>query len=571
MSSAADDGLTRKQRKNRRARARKKEKKKDAAAALKSAPETEVEEDAVTAAPPPPPPSSSLPSLSPPPPPSYEINVTEKDGVECMSIPESPRKITPLLIDDEEIKVECDEEDEKELSDIADATSLFGGLGAGGEGSSGLALPVAGPGDRSQTPPASHAATRADRIDDGIVRGTGPSNSRGKTPPATHSTSVAIGRENTPPASHASNTSSVENAEDANCTESKDSERNFTQTNEQQRDNGDDGEEEERELDESSNLRVEDEGSEPEELIFEDLDEEGQIYCLTTLLRLARRMDGLEKAVMKELVLQHDKALVTAAIVESSPAALVSRVLDRVMEAATECAYEDWTYIFSGLSDQDAKRLAKDGVQQLRDSTAERGRSLTYGEVDFFSFTMILETAMNEGADNKERKLFVDIGHGTGRAVLAAALLNGHRFRECRGIEILKPLVDASIEAKERYMARTAQRQEFYGHPNDSNARAFVEMMHGDILAPSRKGGDVANGSGLSDGEWTDGDIVFANSTCFSQDLMDKISEKAAELRSGAIIITLTQQLRNPELILMKSRQFAMSWGAATAYFHRRI
>ena len=120
-------------------------------------------------------------------------------------------------------------------------------------------------------------------------------------------------------------------------------------------------------------------------------------------------------------------------------------------------------------------------------------------------------------------------------------------------------------------MARTAQRQEFYGHPNDSNARAFVEMMHGDILAPSRKGGDVANGSGLSDGEWTDGDIVFANSTCFSQDLMDKISEKAAELRSGAIIITLTQQLRNPELILMKSRQFAMSWVAATAYFHRRI
>ena len=68
-----------------------------------------------------------------------------------------------------------------------------------------------------------------------------------------------------------------------------------------------------------------------------------------------------------------------------------------------------------------------------------------------------------------------------------------------------------------------------------------------------------------------DGDIVFANSTCFSRDLMNSIAVKAGKLKSGSIIITLTQQLNNPELKMFKERQFAMSWGPATAYFHVRI
>ena len=300
-------------------------------------------------------------------------------------------------------------------------------------------------------------------------------------------------------------------------------------------------------------------------VLYEDLDAEGQEYCLTTLLRLARRMGGLEKAVMKELVLQHDPVLINAAITESALPALVSRVLDRVLEATVAFASEDWAVIFDGLSDQDAKRLAKDGMRQLSEHSgggggeggAGLGKDLTYGEVEFYSFAMILEVAVSENVESQQRELFVDIGHGTGRAVLAAALLYGHRFRECRGVEILEPLVDASLVAQQRYESRTAARPELYDHAD----RAAVSMIHGDLLAADPD----------QDGAWTDGDIVFANSTCFSRDLMDSIAAKAAGLKPGATIITLTQPLNNPALKMTKARQFPMSWGPATAFFHVRV
>ena len=120
--------------------------------------------------------------------------------------------------------------------------------------------------------------------------------------------------------------------------------------------------------------------------------------------------------------------------------------------------------------------------------------------------------------------------------------------------------VEASLAAQQRYKERVASFSELYGE----DGRADVLMIHGDLLAEGGKGE-------LSDGDWTDGDIVFANSTCFSRDLMNSIAVKAGKLKSGSIIITLTQQLNNPELKMFKERQFAMSWGPATAYFHVRI
>ena len=73
------------------------------------------------------------------------------------------------------------------------------------------------------------------------------------------------------------------------------------------------------------------------------------------------------------------------------------------------------------------------------------------------------------------------------------------------------------------------------------------------------------------DGAWTDGDLVFANSTCFARELMEGLGERCALLKPGAVVVTLTQPLEfcpHPELF--HTRMLSMSWGAATAFFHRR-
>ncbi len=84
---------------------------------------------------------------------------------------------------------------------------------------------------------------------------------------------------------------------------------------------------------------------------------------------------------------------------------------------------------------------------------------------------------------------------------------------------------------------------------------------------------------------WADGDIIFANSTCFDESLMKAIAEKAVRLRPGSIIITFTKPLpevcqtdetlstgagASPFKIIDKT-SLKMSWGPATVYTHIRV
>ena len=46
--------------------------------------------------------------------------------------------------------------------------------------------------------------------------------------------------------------------------------------------------------------------------------------------------------------------------------------------------------------------------------------------------------------------------------------------------------------------------------------------------------------------DWSDGDVVFANSTCFDDDLMVAMAQKALQLRPGAVFVTFTKGLSSP-------------------------
>jgi len=94
--------------------------------------------------------------------------------------------------------------------------------------------------------------------------------------------------------------------------------------------------------------------------------------------------------------------------------------------------------------------------------------------------------------------------------------------------------------------------------------------------------------------DWSDADLVLANSTCFDEGLLIKIAQKCQSLKKGSWMFTLTKRLpsaeedmmvdENGDLVSVNSDSVAssdwecvmsikrqMSWGQATVHIQRKI
>lgn len=198
--------------------------------------------------------------------------------------------------------------------------------------------------------------------------------------------------------------------------------------------------------------------------------------------------------------------------------------------------------VFANCSLHDAK-LASRQERETDWKGASVGTSLTYGEIDFKSFFLILQRF-----SSTRGRTFYDLGSGTGRALIEARLLCD--FDECIGIEILSSLHKKAVEV----------------------VNGFDQSRFRDVLSVSVPSKDVKvfEGSILED-DWSDGDFIFANSTCFSLDLMDSISKVGEKLRPGSIFVTFTKALTSKAFEVLEQVRLKMSWGPATVYIHKRL
>ena len=69
----------------------------------------------------------------------------------------------------------------------------------------------------------------------------------------------------------------------------------------------------------------------------------------------------------------------------------------------------------------------------------------------------------------------------------------------------------------------------------------------------------------------SDGDVVFANSTCFDATLMERLAHKARLLRPGTFFLTTTQRLPSDEFELLEQGPMSETWGDATIFIHRKL
>jgi SAM-dependent methyltransferase len=164
-------------------------------------------------------------------------------------------------------------------------------------------------------------------------------------------------------------------------------------------------------------------------------------------------------------------------------------------------------------------------------------QSLIYGEVDFSSLYTVLRKI-----NAPPGKIFYDLGSGTGKAVYAARIVQD--YSKCIGIEILSNLHKQANKITERFNSKFKDRL-VMGQPN------LAAVFEGSFL----------------EYDWSDGDVVFANSTCFEDDLMFELGLQAERLKAGAIVVTFTKGLTSPSMEkfeLLERKRYKMSWGPAT-------
>jgi len=278
-------------------------------------------------------------------------------------------------------------------------------------------------------------------------------------------------------------------------------------------------------------------------------------------------------------------------ILESSVVPDENQTIDPNKASLSGTTYGD---VLSGLNmlyppDEMSSRNAMsrtDGYWKYISKGEEPPSTLVYGEFDFLTFSDLLDKSVayyNESIENQDGKLvngwsdktFLDIGSGTGRLVIGAAAL--HPFKVCKGLEILPGIHESALNNLE-ICKRSSRSSD--GSATDKNPQK-INTSHLPYEWNPMTGGAASLEDGqnqsneLSSSEYSlstddgkvlplspiaftcgsfddpyeyigDSDIVFVFSTCFSEEMMSKLSDCIGrQCRQGTIVITTEYKLNS--------------------------
>jgi hypothetical protein len=164
---------------------------------------------------------------------------------------------------------------------------------------------------------------------------------------------------------------------------------------------------------------------------------------------------------------------------------------------------------------------------------------LLYGELPFASWKEIVEHA-----NPKKDGVFMDLGSGTGRVVIASHML--FDFKKCLGVELLEGLHDKACEVEKEFRKNIA--------PQIASHLEGREMhfVKGDIF----------------DTDLRDVDFVFMNHPFKDGENFNRLEDKFLnELKPGSKIVTIIRALKNPSFKKLGSKTYKFSWGDSTTHF----
>lgn len=161
-----------------------------------------------------------------------------------------------------------------------------------------------------------------------------------------------------------------------------------------------------------------------------------------------------------------------------------------------------------------------------------------YGEIDFESFIALLSLC-NPNANT----IFVDLGSGSGKAVLACAMV--FNVKKSCGIEWFPSLYQCAI----------SQQAQLLSWPNYTVLRERIFFSQGDLL----------------DYPLTDATLVFINATAFFGEYWADISRHLEQVTPGALVISTSKPLRSNQFETLSITKVLMSWGVVQAFIQKRV
>ena len=200
----------------------------------------------------------------------------------------------------------------------------------------------------------------------------------------------------------------------------------------------------------------------------------------------------------------------------------ISTACSQVHDFLEKHSAELLTSIFKDCSLQKAKDISKADRSIIE---PRNEKSFTYGEIDFTSFYRVLRDIPDW---TNKRGVFYDLGSGTGRAVVAARVLCD--FSVCKGIELLPGLHSEASSISQIYCKSSHCFSQYFGISTDMQ---FYSQS-------------------ITEYDWEDGDVVFANSTCFSDFLMKSISEQAERVKKDTLFISFTKPLQSDQFEIFR-------------------
>jgi len=201
--------------------------------------------------------------------------------------------------------------------------------------------------------------------------------------------------------------------------------------------------------------------------------------------------------------------------------------------------FQVWNDLFGDIDGGSVSQKDRTDLETHSDS------SFTYGEVEFVSFSKLLAACNVQPGET-----FCDLGSGTGKAVFIAAF-GGHGFGRCVGIELLPNLHRTAVETQARILGEDGQK-----------ARSLLQV---DLPAIDFVEGDITTA------DWSDADIVYTSSICFTDELIVKVGVCARKLKPGARFCTLKVWPGAEEHFdTVYTGWFKMSWGRICVYVLQR-
>ena len=169
-------------------------------------------------------------------------------------------------------------------------------------------------------------------------------------------------------------------------------------------------------------------------------------------------------------------------------------------------------------------------------------KNLAYGELTYQTLHKVIHW-IEKSQSCKVHGDFWDLGHGTGKGAVAAAL--AQRFDKVSGVELLDGLFYESLRIKDKYV-------------KSSGDATPIELVQGNYLELDW---------------WTNTDFIYMNSIFEGTELLESIGKLASNMKPGSWFVSSFKPLPNEaghwEQKLCKYME--MSWGQAPIFIQYKL